>query len=172
MILLLSGKAGVGKDTFADYLVSHHNFTKLAFAKTMKDMSAQMYNIPRNYFDDRDKKDSIIKSLNKTPRDILIEISAKMRAQDPQFWIKQIANKVQKGNNYAISDCRFFTEIEYFKKLFPDETKSIWIEREVKNVVDNTEIGPKDCDFVIMNDKTPFDGNYLWNQLCKKLQKN
>lgn len=172
MILLLSGKAGAGKDTFADYLVLHHKFTKLAFAKTMKDMSSQIYNVPRHFFDDRDKKDTIIKSLNKTPRDILIEFSAKMRAKDKHYWIKQVAKHIQKGNNYVISDCRFFAEIEYFKHLFPDETKSIWIERQVENVVDNTEIGPEDCDFVLYNDKTPFDGDYLWNQLCNKLPIN
>ena len=37
IIVGLSGKAGSGKDTVANYLVEKHNFTKLAFAGVLKE---------------------------------------------------------------------------------------------------------------------------------------
>jgi hypothetical protein len=35
-LLCLAGKAGVGKDTLADYLVAHHGYVKYRFADTIK----------------------------------------------------------------------------------------------------------------------------------------
>lgn len=43
MIIAFLGKAGVGKDTAADYLVKKYNFTKVAFADPMKRFCREIF---------------------------------------------------------------------------------------------------------------------------------
>lgn len=45
MIISLSGRAGSGKDTAADYLVSNYGFKKLSWAKNIKEMCKKAFNL-------------------------------------------------------------------------------------------------------------------------------
>lgn len=59
IVIGLSGYKGSGKDMVADYLVeSGWKFERLSFADPLKEMCAVEYNIPINFFYDRDKKET------------------------------------------------------------------------------------------------------------------
>lgn len=57
-IVGVGGNAGAGKDTLADVLVKKYGFTKLAFADSLKEMCSKVFELPLNYFYDREIKDS------------------------------------------------------------------------------------------------------------------
>jgi hypothetical protein len=57
-IIALSGWAHSGKDTCAQFLIDNHGFTRLAFADVLKDMTAEAYNVSRDWFDDVTKKEA------------------------------------------------------------------------------------------------------------------
>lgn len=156
MIILLSGFAGSGKDTFADWLVENRGYKKYAFADELKKEVSEKMNIPLNYFYDRDLKDKIIKD-GKRPRDYLIEYGEKMRNEDINHWIKKIPTTDDK---IVISDCRFPNEQKYFP-----EAITIWIHRKVEKIFDNTSVGPDDCMYVVYNNTDKFDGEYIYKQI-------
>jgi len=53
----LTGKAGSGKDTAADYLVATHNFTKMAFADPLYEEVAGAFNVSVEWMKSRDTKE-------------------------------------------------------------------------------------------------------------------
>lgn len=52
----LVGRAGAGKDTVADRLVKEHGYVRVAFADKLKIVVAEAFDVPLNFFNDRDKK--------------------------------------------------------------------------------------------------------------------
>lgn len=48
-VIGLSGKARSGKDTIADYLVTQHGYTKVAFADTLKQFVVRVLQLPESY---------------------------------------------------------------------------------------------------------------------------
>lgn len=59
----LSGKAGSGKDTMADYLSVNHGFKRIAFADKLKEVCAELFNLPLGHFYHRDLKNEKHKNL-------------------------------------------------------------------------------------------------------------
>ena len=68
-VVAISGWKRSGKDTAANYLVEEYGYTRVAFADVLKDMVAEEYNIPRNYCDDPDKKESALEQYPVNPQD-------------------------------------------------------------------------------------------------------
>lgn len=58
MIICLSGKSASGKDTVADVLVRNFRYVKVAFADGLRDLVCQTFDLPRELFIDRDKKEA------------------------------------------------------------------------------------------------------------------
>ena len=57
MIIGITGKKGVGKDTLADYLVKEHGFVKLSFAKYLKEFLKIMFDWDDSFYDIIKRKD-------------------------------------------------------------------------------------------------------------------
>jgi len=57
-LISVSGKRGCGKDTLANLLVKKHGFTKISLADPLRDLCCKVFDIPMEWFLDRDKKDS------------------------------------------------------------------------------------------------------------------
>lgn len=69
MILIgLTGRAGSGKDTVADYLVQRHGFTKLSFAAPLKAGLNAMFGFTPEQWNDREWKERVIPELGVSPR--------------------------------------------------------------------------------------------------------
>jgi dephospho-CoA kinase len=56
ILIGLIGKAGAGKDTIADNWVAKNNFVRIAFADKLKQIIAEVYDVPFSYFNERDLK--------------------------------------------------------------------------------------------------------------------
>lgn len=141
IIVTVSGWKNSGKDVFADYIVKHYNFKKLALADILKDQVSTRYSIPRHYFDDRDKKDSALlnypvcadhSSIRShlclidgkyyhTPRSICILESEFVKTIYPNVWVNHLIDKVSsfpEDTRIVISDVRFPVEMNLLKSKF------------------------------------------------------
>lgn len=63
IIVALTGPAGAGKDTVADYLVSHHSYTKLAFADALRDEVGRAFDVSVQLLTQRETKEHPMSAL-------------------------------------------------------------------------------------------------------------
>lgn len=57
-IISVSGKKASGKDSLANVLAKKHGFTKISLADPLREMCCKVFDVPMEWFLDRDKKDS------------------------------------------------------------------------------------------------------------------
>lgn len=107
-IIGITGKAGSGKDTLADYLVEHYGYEKISFAATLKNMLiAAGLPEPTN----RDDKEKIIDGFSFSWRDAAQKLGTEWgRSLDDNLWVKLTMNNLDPAKNYVISDVRFENE--------------------------------------------------------------
>lgn len=99
MKIAILGRAGSGKDTVANYLVSEHGFEKHAF-------SEGLYKICREYY-----------GMTVKDRGLLQEVGEVMRSIDPDVFVKYLINQLKNSENVVISDVRFVNEYNTLKEL-------------------------------------------------------
>lgn len=110
MIIGITGVAGSGKDTVADYLASKYGFIKVSFASILKEMLA-IAGLPEP--SDRDDKEKPVKCFNFTWREAAQTLGTEWgRALDENIWVKLTMAKLDLTKNYVISDVRFDNEAE------------------------------------------------------------
>jgi len=101
MILLgLAGKAGSGKSTVAEFLVSQYGFQRLSFAEPLKEMLLKAGICSR---------DELYVKKSAFSRWIMQKVGTDIfRNQiDPDFWVKKMAEKL--NCYFATSNCYFAT---------------------------------------------------------------
>lgn len=126
----LMGNKRVGKDTFADYLVSKYGFVKLAFADPIKEVAKLLFNLDDNDLLNIDKE-YILPEFNISLRQFYQIFGTELMRKDifqylPKFpkniWINTVFNKIDKlqkegYNKFVISDVRFNEEaVSIFEK--------------------------------------------------------
>lgn len=170
--ILLTGKAGAGKDQVADTILkgTYPNLYKYAIADYLKSDACETYKIPREIFYGRHFKDTkMFCDKSKSPRDVLIELAFKRRKYDKYYYIRKTYGAIlfderdDKYNGFIISDCRDLNEIEYIEDKFKDyKLVKIWIERfkNKLNVIDNLHLRDTDCDFILYNELDKNDPEY------------
>lgn len=144
VVIALSGWKGSGKDTSADYLVNEYGFIKKSFAAPLKDMVANLYNVPREDLDSPTKKEmplvnlpvittdrftqtihtllqSELSSGYWTPRALCILEGSIKRSVHANYWIRSVATDIINNpeNSYVISDMRYCSEADTLKILIP-----------------------------------------------------
>ena len=93
--ILVCGRAGVGKDTFATWVALRYHYMPLAFADGI-------YTIAREYF-----------GMQKKNRKLLQLIGEKLREIDPYVWINYTFDSAKRLNlPVVISDCRKIEEYQ------------------------------------------------------------
>ena len=92
-LILLSGKAQAGKDTFADSIASL-GFHKYSFAKALKDEAS------RGWDGVKDERGRIL----------LQQLGTVWRNYDPDHWIRRLQESIT-HDLVAITDCRYRNEI-------------------------------------------------------------
>eukprot|EP01080_Neovahlkampfia_damariscottae_P007951 gene7951-12418_t len=171
-VILLSGEAGSGKDTLADYLEKKENYKKISFGEEMKIQCSKKFGIPMNFFVERSKKDALYLNTGKTPRDYLIEYASEKRKEDEDYFTKKSIESLDVKGYYVISDCRFKREIDFVRNFFDFGILSVWIQRnQVKVVNDNSTLRSDQCDICIDNSNDEFDGRDLLNQILTNFEK-
>lgn len=132
----ITGAAGSGKDVVGDFLKKWmivQNFWTItyAFGDGVKELSSKAFNIPIEYFYDRDLKEIELEHLKKTPREILQWFGTEVvRSVYPNRWIKYVGDKIDssaiwtkekypteleeiRGFCYIITDVRFQNEADF-----------------------------------------------------------
>ena len=158
VLLVLTGKRRVGKDTFADLLVNNYGFTKVSFSEPLKEITNMLYGFDIN----DENKDTVNENLNKTYREILIETADKLKEIDETILLKNFQRKYQKiidNYNVVISDMRFQCEYDYVKTLNPVIIKIQKVNPHLKQIKTENLIDSFDHDYVIENSEGV--GEYL-----------
>jgi len=114
-IVWLSGWAGAGKDTIAAILCKKYDYQRIAFADSLKDIVAKKYNFQRSLCDTPEGKASIVESVGKTVRELLIRDSAEAKKENINIFAEDALEKIleSKQKAFVISDWRFPHEIAF-----------------------------------------------------------
>lgn len=132
MIIGIAGQIGSGKDTIADYLISHKGFRRMSFAEPLKDAVSSIFGWDRQLLegttpDSRIWRDQVdtwwakrLGIMHLTPRWVLQQWGTEVgrRAFHDDIWIASIENKLRAiDSNVVISDCRFPNELMSIKNV-------------------------------------------------------
>lgn len=112
-IIGISGKRGSGKDTLGKVLINKYGFVKVSFAKRLKELAKEMYDLTNEQVDGM-LKETIDPRYGITPRDILIGLGNDGRKYDPNVWIRLAFQGLPDGK-YIVTDLRYKNEAKYLK---------------------------------------------------------
>ena len=149
VMVILSGKAGAGKDTCGEYLVSL-GYKRYAFADELKEIARLM-----GWNGEKDEKG----------RTFLQELGSVGRNYDPDMWIKPVIEKMkrEKPERIVITDCRFKNEFDALIKFAEEhgyEVIPILVKRARAGLPGNLDEHPREKEFenfpsiVLNNDGT------------------
>lgn len=118
IVVGLVGIKGSGK-TSAAKVFERYGFERKSFAKPLKDLACQMFNLtPEQVQDEKLKEVPLPEWNNLTPRKILQHLGTEgFRHLDPDFWVKYLVNSLEKGKKYVIDDVRFLNEVEAIEDI-------------------------------------------------------
>jgi len=158
VLISICGFQGVGKDTFANYLVENYGFLKYSFASATKDILATLFGWDRNMLEgdtieSRKFRETVdlwwsekLAIPELTPRKVLQLIGTDLFRKHFNYniWVQCVEKKLlshlesDPNSNIIISDCRFPNEIEMLKKL---GFKLIHIQRNLPEWFDQYKSG-------------------------------
>jgi len=122
-IIALCGPKGSGKDTVANYILTHYHAQRLAFADKMREVASLIYGIPIEFFSDPELKNIPHPGLpdGKTPRNFLEFIGETPKEFDPAIWVKPIIREIlaaaavrpqDRFDIQIVTDMRFPIEVQ------------------------------------------------------------
>ena len=131
MILGVTGLIGSGKDTIADYLVTHHGFKRLSFAASLKDAVSAVFGWDRELLEGTTKTSRAwreevdewwadrLAMPNLTPRWVLQYWGTDVFRNHfhTDIWVASVENKLRQAkDDIVITDCRFSNEVNAIKQ--------------------------------------------------------
>jgi hypothetical protein len=163
VILLVAGKAGVGKTTFSKLAQSY--LVEKNFMTTILPFANEIKKCAREYFGWDGKKDE-------RGRKLLQQLGTEVgRAYDPDLWVKSFVSSINRGvlhPDFALADdWRFTNEYDYLSKLPEYDVRKILVTSTVRGGLNGDANNhasehslPKDLvyyDFIVTNDLTIHD---------------
>ena len=105
LIVGISGKAQVGKDTIGDYLVRKYGFEKLGFAIYLKSLATKVF----GWNGQKDGKG----------RQLLQDLGQTIRHYDEEFWLRPVVNYVMSNmdRHMVVTDVRHINEASTIQNL-------------------------------------------------------
>jgi hypothetical protein len=158
------GKAGSGKDTVADYLVSDYTFNKIALADPLKTAVQAIFAVDDDYMYDREKREEELPDWpGWTVRKLLQFVGTELFRErvDPDVWVKNIVLRAKKLPLAVISDVRFPNEVKTPRDLLTKAGHDVFFIKVVRpgingspSGIDGHESEAHDLqgDFTIVND--------------------
>jgi hypothetical protein len=133
-IISLSGLAGAGKDTVADFLCSQYGYQRISFAAPLKDVCAAIFGWDREMLEGRTKEARSEREVPDTfwsdrldrpdfsPRRALQELGTDVLRTHfhPDIWLAAFEHRVARAGpeaRFVITDCRFENELACLRKL-------------------------------------------------------
>lgn len=125
IILGITGKAGVGKDTLAGIFVDVFGFKRDYFARSLKEGCKVMFGLTQEQLEDRGLKEKVIPFWGMSPRKMmqLLGTEAGRNVFGEDVWVKSLINRIEQDqrsnadNLYVISDVRFENEAEAIRNM-------------------------------------------------------
>lgn len=160
MIIGVVGYKGSGKDTLADYLVSHYGYTKESFAYPVKEICRICFSLTDQELYGSHKEQINIR-WQATPRYLMQIIGTELFRQhlpqyipsiDQDIWIRHMAYRMQSGQNTVIPDTRFSNEVDFIRSK--PHSYIILIERPGQTSSDHAseQIQYINPDHILLND--------------------
>ena len=117
-IILLRGFSNSGKDFIGEILCNQYNYTRYAFADSLKNIVAKQLNCSIDILHSQDGKSQVCHTdpLRRTYRQILIDEALRLRNIDSDFFAKQCCKDI-KHDKVVITDCRFVNEVNSIKSV-------------------------------------------------------
>lgn len=122
MIIGISGKAGSGKDTIANYLHDEYGFSRIAFADPMKSFCSELFDWEYDtLWGPSELREKVDPKWGFSPRKALQLLGTEWgRALDVDMWVKigieKAKQKLRDGYpGVVITDCRFPNEVGHVK---------------------------------------------------------
>lgn len=133
-VIGLTGWGGSGKSTAAEMLVEDHGFTRVSFAGPLKRM---VFTLDPIITDDGQRLSQIwelhqgderhIKTWYPEYQRILRTLGTEcVRAEDEDFWVRAMGNRLEADVDYVIDDVRLPNEAALVKTLNPDGLWNIY----------------------------------------------
>jgi len=131
MIIGITGLISSGKDTIADYLVTHKGFKRISFAGSLKDAISSVFSWERELLEgttkaSREWREQVdqwwadrLGIPHLTPRWILQQWGTDVcrKAFHNDIWVASVENKLSKSKeDTVITDCRFANEVSGIKR--------------------------------------------------------
>ena len=151
-IIALCGFEGSGKDTVANYMVEKYGYTKISFAKILKDVVSILFDWDRQLLEGETNESRIWRETidewwskelnipNFTPRYALKFIATDLFRQyfNDKIWLLALKRQIDKYDKIVISDCRFKNEFEFVNSIGGD---IFHIQRHVPSWFNNYKSG-------------------------------
>ena len=167
-IIGISGKAGSGKDTIAQYLIDYYGFSRFAFADAVRETALTINPITTyDWQNDAERLDSIIGSLgwDRAKREIsevrrllqVIGTEVGRRLFGENVWVNILSQKIEDSNadKIVITDLRFPNEEKYIRSVGGN---ILVVERpDNPEAIDSSHASEQftpTADFTISNDST------------------
>jgi hypothetical protein len=116
----LTGKAGVGKTTLAEYFSDNEKFKIMSYATPLKEALSVMTGEDISLFTDHSLKEQEIKWIGRTPRQIM-QLFGTDFVRDmihPDFWVLRMKQELLKSqDDIIIDDIRFDNEADLVREL-------------------------------------------------------
>lgn len=179
MLIGITGSAGVGKDTVAEFLWKAHRFTRIAFADPMKKATQTIFGLSDEQTWSRDLKEVTIPYWGLSPRRLfqMIGTDAMQTTFGRDVWVKRWKlsyDMVKDTSSVVVPDVRFDTEAIAIRELggtIINLQRHIdnGLEDDAKAHVSESGIDTKFLDHIIYNDgsfEELFDkvSTYVWGQ--------
>ena len=123
----LAGRAGVGKDTAADFLCEVHGFVKIGLADPLRRGIEAMFGLSAESFAWRDLKERRIPWIGKSPRQLLQTLGTEWGRDQiaPDIWLRVARRRIeeiaqmddQHVAGIVVSDIRFENEADWIRSL-------------------------------------------------------
>lgn len=128
IIIGLTGRAGCGKDTVADFLCEAHGFVKIALADPIREGAKAMFGLTDEQLHRRDLKEQPIDWIGHSPRHILQTLGTEYGRQyvSDDIWLRVAGQRIERIRRSApcmhvsgivISDIRFENEADWLRNL-------------------------------------------------------
>lgn len=123
-VISIAGRAGSGKDTAADYLVSNRNYIKYNLALPIKKALNAMFGWSMDLWENREWKETVIPRYGKSPRFMAQTLGTEWGREwiTPEIWllmaeefIESISANYENCEGVVIPDLRFDNEAEFLK---------------------------------------------------------
>lgn len=118
----LTGKAGAGKDTVAEYLNWGYTYDKVAFADPLRKGIAAIFDLHYTHFQ-HPRKEETLPEIGKSPRQLMQTLGTEWGRElvHPDLWLILAKKRVEDfwtvGGKVVITDVRFENEATMIREL-------------------------------------------------------